>query len=744
MGAAPVFTCPMHPEVEADAAGSCPACGMALEAATPVAPPTRSEWTCPMHPEIVRDAPASCPICGMALEPKTVAVEEENPELRDMSRRFGISLAFTAPVFLLAMAEMLPGRPLPEALSPRLLGWVQLALATPVVLWGGLPFFQRGAASIRSRHLNMFTLIALGTGAAYLYSLAAMLFPGAFPDSFRTPEGAVPVYFEAAAVIVTLVLMGQVLELRARSQTGAAIRALAGLAPSTARRIADDGSEEDVPLDEVRPGDRLRVRPGDKIPVDGVVLEGASAVDESMVTGEPIPVEKRPRDPVIGATVNGTGTFVIRAERVGAETLLAQIVRMVSEAQRSRAPIQKLADVVAGYFVPAVILVAACSFAVWAWVGPEPRMAHALINAVAVLIIACPCALGLATPMSIMVATGMGATLGVLFKNAEAIEVLRKVDTLVVDKTGTLTEGRPVLVVVKTAEGGDERELLRLASGLERASEHPLAAAIVAGAKARGVEPGSAEVFESVTGQGVSGRVEGHRVVLGRRELLEADGADPRAWLETAEALREDGQTVMFVAVDGAVAGLLGVADPIKATTPAAIRQLRAEGLRIVMLTGDSPATARAVAGKLELEEVVADVMPEQKAETVRKLQAQGHTVAMAGDGINDAPALALAEVGIAMGTGTDVAMESAGVTLVKGDLRGILRARILSRATMRNIRQNLFFAFVYNAIGIPIAAGALYPVFGVLLSPMIAAAAMSLSSLSVVGNALRLRTSAP
>ena len=744
MGAAPVFTCPMHPEVEADAAGSCPACGMALEAATPVAPPTRTEWTCPMHPEIVRDAPASCPICGMALEPKAVAEEEENPELRDMSRRFGMSLAFTAPVFLLAMAEMLPGRPLPEALSPRLLGWVQLALATPVVLWGGLPFFQRGAASIRSRHLNMFTLIALGTGAAYLYSLAAMLFPGAFPDSFRTPEGAVPVYFEAAAVIVTLVLMGQVLELRARSQTGAAIRALAGLAPSTARRIADDGSEEDVPLDEVRPGDRLRVRPGDKIPVDGVVLEGASAVDESMVTGEPIPVEKRPRDPVIGATVNGTGSFVIRAERVGAETLLAQIVRMVSEAQRSRAPIQKLADVVAGYFVPAVILVAACSFAVWAWVGPEPRMAHALINAVAVLIIACPCALGLATPMSIMVATGMGATLGVLFKNAEAIEVLRKVDTLVVDKTGTLTEGRPVLVVVKTAEGGDERELLRLASGLERASEHPLAAAIVAGAKARGVEPGSAEVFESVTGQGVSGRVEGRRVVLGRRELLEADGADPRAWLETAEALREDGQTVMFVAVDGAVAGLLGVADPIKATTPAAIRQLRAEGLRIVMLTGDSPATARAVAGKLELEEVIADVMPEQKAETVRKLQAQGHTVAMAGDGINDAPALALAEVGIAMGTGTDVAMESAGVTLVKGDLRGILRARILSRATMRNIRQNLFFAFVYNAIGIPIAAGALYPVFGVLLSPMIAAAAMSLSSLSVVGNALRLRTSAP
>jgi Cu+-exporting ATPase len=743
MGAAPVFTCPMHPEVQAEAAGSCPACGMALEAATPVAPPTRTEWTCPMHPEIVREAPGSCPVCGMALEPTTMAVEEENPELRDMSRRFGVSLVFTAPVFLLAMSEMLPGRPLPDALSPALLGWVQLGLATPVVLWGGLPFFQRGAASIRSRHLNMFTLIALGTGAAYLYSVSATLFPGAFPDSFRTPEGAVPVYFEAAAVIVTLVLMGQVLELRARSQTGAAIRALLGLAPSTAHRVADDGSEEEVPLDEVRPGDRLRVRPGDKIPVDGVVLEGASAVDESMVTGEPIPVEKRPRDPVIGATVNGTGSFVIRAERVGAETLLAQIVQMVSEAQRSRAPIQKLADVVAGTFVPAVILVAACSFAVWAWVGPEPRMAHALINAVAVLIIACPCALGLATPMSIMVASGAGATIGVLFKNAEAIEVLRKVDTLVVDKTGTLTEGRPALVVVKTTEGGDERALLRLAAGLERASEHPLAAAIVAGAKARGVEPGSAEVFESVTGQGVIGRVEGHRVVLGRRELLEANGADPGAWLETAEALREDGQTVMFVAVDGAVAGLLGVADPIKATTPAAIRQLHAEGLRIVMLTGDSLATARAVAGKLELEEVVADVLPEQKAETVRKLQALGHSVAMAGDGINDAPALALAEVGIAMGTGTDVAMQSAGVTLVKGDLRGILRARTLSRATMRNIRQNLFFAFVYNAIGVPIAAGALYPLFGVLLSPMIAAAAMSLSSVSVVANALRLRTSA-
>jgi len=743
MGAAPVFTCPMHPEVQVGAAGSCPDCGMALEPATPVAPATRTEWTCPMHPEIVREAPGSCPICGMALEPTAVAVEEENPELRDMARRFRVSLAFTAPVFLLAMSEMLPGRHLPEALSPRLLGWVQLGLATPVVLWGGLPFFQRGWASLRTRHLNMFTLIALGTGAAYVYSLAATFLPGAFPDSFRMPDGAVPVYFEAAAVIVTLVLMGQVLELRARSQTGAAIRALLGLAPSSARRVEDDGSETDVPLDEVQPGDRLRVRPGEKVPVDGVVLEGVSAVDESMVSGEPIPVEKRANDPVIGATVNGTGSLVIRAERVGAETLLAQIVQMVAEAQRSRAPIQKLADVVAGYFVPGVIVAAACSFVVWAAVGPEPRMAHALINAVAVLIIACPCALGLATPMSIMVASGKGATVGVLFKNAEAIEILRKVDTLVVDKTGTLTEGRPRLVTVKTAEGWEERALLRLATGLERASEHPLAAAILAGAEERGVEPGSAEAFESVTGRGVTGRVAGRRVELGSRSLLEAAGADPGDWLETAETLRRDGQTVMFVAVDGAVAGLLGVADPIKATTPAAIRQLQAEGLRIVMLTGDSPTTARAVAAKLGLEEVVAGVLPDQKAEAVRKLQGEGHIVAMAGDGINDAPALARAQVGIAMGTGTDVAMESAGVTLVKGDLRGILRARILSRATMRNIQQNLFFAFVYNAVGVPIAAGVLYPWFGVLLSPMIAAAAMSLSSVSVVGNALRLKKSA-
>jgi Cu+-exporting ATPase len=743
MGGEPLFTCPMHPEVESAAAGRCPACGMALEAASPPAPPTRTEWTCPMHPEVVREAPGSCPVCGMALEPKTIAVEEENPELRDMTRRFGVSLVFTVPVFLLAMAEMLPGRPLPEGLSPRLVGWIQLALATPVVLWCGLPFFQRGAASLRSRQLNMFTLIALGTGAAYAYSLAATLIPGAFPDSFRTPDGGVPVYFEAAAVIVALVLMGQVLELRARTQTGAAIRALLGLAPSTARRIGSDGGEQDVPLDEVRPGDRLRVRPGEKVPVDGVVLEGVSAVDESMVTGEPIPVEKRADDPVIGATVNGTGSLVIRAERVGAETLLAQIVRMVAEAQRSRAPIQRLADVAASYFVPAVIVVAVVSFVVWAWVGPEPRMAHALINAVAVLIIACPCALGLATPMSIMVASGVGATAGVLFKNAEAIETLRKVDTLVVDKTGTLTEGRPRLVTVETAEGWDEADLLRLAAGLEQASEHPLAEAIVAGARERGAEPGPAGSFDSVTGQGVRGRVDGRDVVLGSVRILEAAGADPGRWRETAEALRAEGQTVMFVAVDGAVAGLLGVADPLKATTAAAIRQLHAEGLRIVMLTGDSPTTARAVASRLGLEEVVADVLPDQKAKAVEKLQREGHIVAMAGDGINDAPALARAEVGIAMGTGTDVAMESAGVTLVKGDLQGILRARVLSRATIRNIRQNLFFAFVYNSIGVPIAAGALYPLAGVLLNPMIAAAAMSLSSVSVVTNALRLRTSA-
>ena len=698
------------------------------------------DYTCPMHPEVVQQGPGSCPICGMALEPLTVSAdEEENAELRQMTRRFWICLLLTIPELLLAMGPML-GLPVARLAAPRVLGWIELALATPVVLWGGWPFFVRGWQSLLSRHFNMFTLIGLGVGVAYGYSLVAGLFPGLFPAAFRGADGEVAVYFEAAAVIVTLVLLGQVMELRARSQTGAAIRALLGLAPKTARRLEPDGSEQDVPLDQVQPGDRLRIRPGEKVPVDGKVVEGTSAVDESMVTGESMPVQKNVGEHVIGATVNATGSLVMVAERVGAETLLAQIVQMVANAQRSRAPIQKLADQVAGYFVPAVVGAALLTFAVWAWFGPEPRLAHALINAVAVLIIACPCALGLATPMSIMVATGKGAGLGVLFKNAEAIEVMRQIDTLVVDKTGTLTEGKPKLVSVSVGAGGDETTLLRLAASLERGSEHPLAAAIVAGAKERGADPAAAEDFASLTGKGVTGRVDGHRVALGNRQLLDELGIEPGALAEPAEELRTAGQTVMYVAVDGAVAGILGVADPIKATTPEAIRQLQAEGIRIVMLTGDNRTTAAAVAGQLGLDEVEADVLPDQKVAVVKRFQAEGRKVAMAGDGVNDAPALAQAQVGIAMGTGTDVAMESAGVTLVKGDLRGIVRARRLSDATMRNIRQNLFFAFFYNALGVPIAAGVLYPFFGLLLSPMIAAAAMSFSSVSVVSNALRLR----
>ncbi|MBE0605494.1 MAG: copper-translocating P-type ATPase [Deltaproteobacteria bacterium] len=714
---------------------------MALEPVAPVAAATRTEWVCPMHPEIVRDVAGNCPICGMALEPKTAAAdEEENAELVDMRRRFWISVALTIPLVAVAMGEHLPGHPLARIATMSTLGWLQLVLATPVVLWGGWPFFIRGWQSVVHRSLNMFTLIGLGVGVAYLYSLVAKLFPGIFPPSFRLEGGAVAVYFEAAAAIVTLVLLGQVLELKARSRTGAAVKALLGLAPKTARLLRDDGSEEDVPLDQVHLGDRLRVRPGEKVPVDGVVLEGTSAVDESMVSGEAIPVEKNPGDRVVGATVNGTGSFVLKAERVGAETLLARIVRMVSEAQRSRAPIQKLTDQVAGYFVPAVVSAAVVTAIVWGLFGPEPRMAHALVNAVAVLIIACPCALGLATPMSIMVATGRGATAGVLFRNAEAIEILRKVDTLVIDKTGTLTEGRPKLVTVEPAEGWDGKDLLRLAASLERGSEHPLAAAILAGAQERGVEPAATESFESVTGKGVKGSVDGRSVGLGNRNLFESLGIDPGELAGTAEALRKEGQTVMFVAVDGKAAGLLGVADPVKGTTPEAIRQLHEEGIRIVMLTGDSRTTAEAVAGKLDIDEVIAEVLPDQKAAVVKRLQGEGRIVAMAGDGINDAPALAQAQVGIAMGTGTDVAMESAGVTLVKGDLRGIVRARKLSRATMRNIKQNLVFAFGYNALGIPVAAGVLYPFFGILLSPVIAAAAMSLSSVSVIGNALRLR----
>jgi Cu+-exporting ATPase len=733
-----IYTCPMHPEVRQTGPGTCPKCGMALEPETPSLT-TRVQYTCPMHPEIVRDEPGQCPKCGMALEAMTVSLDdEENPELVDMTRRFWVSVVVTLPLVILAMGEFI-GLSFEWLAGPRILSGAELVLATPVVLWGGWPFFVRGWQSVINRSLNMFTLIGLGTGVAYVYSLVATVFPDIFPASFRDVHGEVAIYFEAAAVIVTLVLLGQVMELRARSRTGAAIKALLGLAPKTARRIAADGSEADVPLELVLVGDRLRVRPGEKVPVDAIVVEGISAVDESMLTGEPIPVEKQAGDKVIGATINGTGGLIIEADRVGSDTMLAQIVQMVAAAQRSRAPIQKLADTVAGYFVPVVVVVSIITFIVWAMVGPAPAMAYAIINAVAVLIIACPCALGLATPMSIMTATGKGASMGVLFKDAEAIEVMRQVDTLVVDKTGTLTEGKPRLVQVEAASGMDESTLLRLAATLERGSEHPLAAAIVSGAVDRGVNLGKVENFESVTGKGVVGDIDAKRVVLGNRSLLESLGIDPGELAQQAELSRAEGQTVMFVAVDGAMAGIIGVADPIKETTPEAIKALHREGVRIVMLTGDSETTAKAVAAKLGLDEVIAGVLPDQKAATVKRLQAEGRIVGMAGDGINDAPALAQAQVGIAMGTGTDVAMESAGVTLVKGDLRGLVRARRLSRATMSNIRQNLFFAFIYNGVGVPIAAGVLYPTFGILLSPIIAAAAMSFSSVSVVMNALRL-----
>ena len=736
-----IFTCPMHPEIQQQGPGPCPKCGMALEPLIAATLVERVEYTCPMHPEIVQDTPGPCPKCGMALESRTMAVEEgENPELVDMRRRFRLSLVLTIPEFIIAMGHMLPGHPLAALASPRTYGWIELLLASPVVLWAGWPFFVRGWQSLVNRSLNMFTLISLGVFVAYGYSVVATLFPGLFPPSFRGVDGEVAVYFEAAAVIITLVLLGQVLELKARSQTGAAIKALLGLAPKSARLIRDDGTEEDVPLGQVHPGDRLRVRPGEKIPVDGTVIEGTSSVDEAMISGEAIPVEKEAGSRVTGATVNGTGSLIMRAEKVGAETVLAQIVKMVSEAQRSRAPIQKMADMVAGWFVPAVMLSAIITFIIWSVFGPEPRMAHALINAVAVLIIACPCALGLATPMSIMVATGKGATMGVLFKNAEAIELLRKVDTLVVDKTGTLTEGKPKLVAVEAVNGFDQQKLLRLAASLERGSEHPLAAAIVGGAEERGIAAVPVEGFQSITGKGVTGRIDGLDVALGNRKLLEGMGIDASALLNQAESMEAKGQTVMFVAADGKPVGLLSVADPIKETTPEALRQLHAEGIRIVMMTGDNRTTAQAVAERLGIDDILAEVLPEEKAAKVKELQAQGRFVAMAGDGINDAPALAQAQVGIAMGTGTDVAMASAGVTLVKGDLRGIVRARLLSRATMGNIRQNLFFAFFYNALGIPLAAGALYPFFGILLSPMIAAAAMSFSSVSVIGNALRLR----
>jgi P-type Cu+ transporter len=734
------YTCPMHPEVRSDKPGPCPKCGMALEAVAG-APPSRTEYTCPMHPEIVRGEPGSCPICGMALEPRTVTADEpDNFELREMTRRLAWSAMLAAPLFLLTMGTMVVGHGAVAWIPPRALAFIELALATPVVLWGGWPFFERMWASLVSRNLNMFTLIGIGTGTAYGYSVVATLVPRLFPDSLRGHDGEVGRYFEAAAVITALVLLGQVLELRARSRTSGAMRALLGLAPKTARLIAPDGTESDVPLDRVQPGDRLRVRPGEKVPVDGVVMEGRSSVDESMMSGEPVPVEKGTGDRVTGATLNGTGALVIRAERVGADTLLAQIVRMVSEAQRSRAPIQRLADRVSSYFVPAVIAIAVLSFVVWSLVGPEPRLAHGLVAAVSVLIIACPCALGLATPMSIMVGVGRGAGLGVLIRNAEALEAFEKVDTLVVDKTGTLTEGRPALAAVEAAPGGQEAEVLQLAASLEQGSEHPLAAAIVAGARARGLTLEPASEFESVTGQGVRGTVAGRKVLLGNRSLLEGAGIDATALDDRAESLRGEGQTVMLVAIDGRLAGLIGVADPIKATTAEALRQLHDEGVRVVMATGDSRTTAAAVARKLGLDAFEAEVMPARKVEVVKRLQAEGRVVAMAGDGINDAPALAQAQVGIAMGTGTDIAMESAGVTLLKGDLRGIARARRLSRATMRNIRQNLFFAFFYNALGVPLAAGVLYPFFGLLLSPMVAAAAMSFSSVSVIGNALRLR----
>ena len=731
---ASVYTCPMDPEIRQSSPGPCPKCGMALEPLT-FEPSFRTEYVCPMHPDIVSDAPGDCPKCGMALEPRTASlVEEPNPELTDMKRRFRVSLLLTLPVLLIAMGEMVSHSGLKGSI------WIQFAFSTPVVLWGGWPFFQRFRTSIANRSLNMFTLIGMGTGAAYVYSVIATLFPRLLPASFYGHHGAPEVYFEASAVIVTLVLLGQVLELRARSQTGSAIRALLGLAPNTARFVDEDASERDISLDRVRPGDRLRVRPGEKVPVDGVVLDGESSVDEAMVTGEPIPVEKSKGSRVTGGTVNGNGTFIMKAERVGSDTLLAQIVRMVSEAQRTRAPIQRLADKVSSYFVPAVFLVAVVTFVVWGLVGPAPRMAYALVNAVAVLIIACPCALGLATPMSIMVGTGRGARTGVLIKNAEALEILETVDTLVVDKTGTLTEGKPKLVSIETAGHWSEGDLLRLAASLEQGSEHILASAIVSAAAERGLRLSAVSEFRSITGQGILGVVEGHSLAVGNSALLRQFGTDGGDLSRLAESLRQKGQTVMFVLVDQTPAGLLCAADPVKASAEEAVAELHKRGIRIVMLTGDSKSSAAIVAGRLKIDTVEAEVSPGRKSEVIKELQSQGRIVAMAGDGINDAPALAQAHVGIAMGTGTDVAIQSAGITLLKGDLRGVVRARKLSQGTMRNIRQNLFFAFVYNMLGVPLAAGILYPFFGLLLSPMIASAAMTFSSVSVISNALRLR----
>jgi Cu+-exporting ATPase len=736
-----IYTCPMHPEIRQEGPGACPKCGMALEPDRPIRAKS-SIWTCPMHPEVESDKPGSCPKCGMALERRSVSVEEEeDPELTSMRRRFWVCLVFTIPVAVLAMGAMVPG--IDRILADLPAGarrWCELLLATPVVLWGGWPFFQRMVSSIRHRHPNMFTLIGIGTGAAYGYSLVGTLIPAVFPEAIRGHDGGVEVYFEAAAVIVTLVLLGQVLELEARAKTGSALRGLLALAPPVALRVAEDGAESEIALEDVVVGDHLRVRPGGKVPVDGEVVEGSSSVDESFVTGEPIPVSKGAGDAVIGGTVNGSGSFVLRAEKVGSDTLLSRIVEMVGAAQRSRAPMQRLADSVAGWFVPGVLVIAVIAFVAWLVWGPAPALAHALVAAVSVLIIACPCALGLATPMSIMVATGKGAQQGVLFRNAEALETLAKVDTLVVDKTGTLTEGKPRLVAIEVLEGVDEKDLLADVAAVEGQSEHPLAKAVVDEAESRKVERRKATDFSAHTGKGVEGRVEGRQVRIGTETWLEAEGVDVSSLLETAKSWRAKGRTATFVALDDRGAGLLGIEDPIKESTPEALRALHAEGLRIVLLSGDSMATAKAVAEQLGIDEARGGVLPDGKAEAVAELQRQGRVVAMAGDGVNDAPALAAADVGIAMGTGADVAMESAGATLVKGDLRALVRARRLSRATVRNIRQNLFFALVYNALGVPVAAGILYPWTGTLLSPMVAAAAMSLSSVSVIGNALRLR----
>jgi len=741
-----MYFCPMCPGQEQQGPGTCKVCGMALDPMAAPALKEKTEYVCPMHPEVVSDEPGSCPKCGMALEARTVTIDEENPELDDMSRRLKVSTILAVPVFILAMVADLVPSWLPSGLSMGTVQWIEFVLATPVILWGGWPFFERFWLSVKTWNLNMFTLVGLGVGVAWLYSVVALLLPGIFPPVMQMEGGLVDVYFEAGAVITALVLLGQVLELRARSRTNEAIKLLLGMAPKTARRVAEDGTEADVPLEDVVAGDVLRIRPGEKVPVDGIVTEGESNVDESMVTGEPVPVEKMSGEKLIGATVNGNGSLLMRAEKVGADTLLSQIVSMVSEAQRSRAPIQKMADTVAGYFVPAVVGVALIAFVVWMLLGPEPRLAHAIVNAVAVLIIACPCALGLATPISIMVGTGRGATAGVLIKNAEVLEIMEKVDTVVVDKTGTLTEGKPSLstvrAVVGVGKGVDigEDQVLRMAASLERASEHPLAEAIVSGASAKGLELEAVEGFTAITGKGVSASLGGKAVLLGNIRLMQDNAIDIGNEATFVEEHQRGGETVMYLAVDGSLAGLIGVSDPIKASTPDAIKELRDEGLEVVMLTGDNHNTAAAVAAKLGIDRFEADVLPDQKAAVVKQLQDEGKTVAMAGDGINDAPALAQAHVGIAMGTGTDVAMESAGVTLIKGELTGIVRARRLSRATMKNIRQNLFFAFIYNSAGVPIAAGALYPVFGLLLSPIIAAAAMSFSSVSVITNALRLR----